>query len=230
MVRMVHAAEEQPRTISTSGESTVYVVPDEVVVTVGVQTQNASLDRSKEANDEQSAKLLKAIKEMGIEEKQIQTQDMQVSIRYKRDDRMEIDGYYVQRQYAITLKEPKKLEALVTTALKNGANQMEGVEYRTTELRKHRDKARSMAIKAAKEKAAALAGELECEVGKPRTIGESSWGYWGPSMRSGYGGNSWMTQNSVQQASGGGEGGETMPLGQIGIKATVSVTFDLGTR
>jgi len=85
-----------------------------------------------------------------------------------------------------------------------------------------------MAIKAAKEKAVDLARELECEVGRPRTIGESSWGYWGPASR--WGGNSWMTQNSAQQQSSGGEGGETMPLGQIGIKATVSVTFDLAAR
>ena len=153
---------------------------------------------------------------------------MEVSIRYKHDNRIEIDGYFVTRQYAITLKEPKKFKALVTSALKNGANQMYGVEYRSSELRKHRDQARSMAIKAAKEKAVDLARELECEVGKPRTIGESSWGYWGPASR--WGGNSWMTQNSVQQQAGGGEGGETMPLGQIGIKATVSVTLDLITK
>ena len=84
-----------------------------------------------------------------------------------------------------------------------------------------------MAIKAAKEKAHDLAAELDCDLGKPRTIGEMAWGYWGP----GYGGgNRWMSQNSVQYAPGSGEGGETMPLGQIGIKATVSVTFDLAPR
>jgi hypothetical protein len=38
-----------------------------------------------------------------------------------------------------------------------------------------------------------------------------------------------MMQNSAQYApqGAGGEGGETMPLGQIMVRANVSVTFDL---
>jgi hypothetical protein len=40
--------------------------------------------------------------------------------------------------------------------------------------------------------------------------------------------NAWMTQNSAQAAEPIGEGGETMPLGQIGIRASVHVVFDLG--
>jgi len=37
-----------------------------------------------------------------------------------------------------------------------------------------------------------------------------------------------MMQNAMQQAGpAGGEGGENTPLGQIGVRATLSVTFDL---
>jgi uncharacterized protein YggE len=218
------AADEQPRTISTSGEATVYVPPDEVVVTVGVQTQDVSLDKAKEKSDEQSAKLLKAVQGAGVEKKQIQTQAMEVTIKYKQNEQMDVAGYYVRRQYAILLKDPKKLEELVSLALKNGANQMSGVEYRSTEVRKHRDKAQAMALKAAKEKAKDMAEALDCDLGKPRTIGEGSWGYYycDPGARIG--------GNSAQPASGGEEGGETMPVGQMGIRATVSVTFDLLTK
>ena len=219
----VHA---QPRTISTSGESTVYVAPDEVIITFGVQTFNADLDSSKNANDEQSAKLLKAIKDLGIEDKQIQTATLNVSIHYKDYNRatLGIEGYQCQRAYNVNLKDTKLFERLVDTALKNGANQLMGFEFKTSELRKHRDTARKMAIKAAKEKAVALAGDLDMKVGKPRTISESSGGYFG-----GYWGNQYgnASQNSMQIAPGGGEGGETMPLGQIAVRATVSVTFDM---
>ncbi len=83
-----------------------------------------------------------------------------------------------------------------------------------------------MAIKACREKAAALAAELDCKVGAPRTISETSFGYFGNAYR--WGGNNYMAQNSVQAApDGGGESGETMPLGQVGVHATVSVSFDL---
>ena len=215
-----------PPTIATSGDATVYVVPDEVVVNFGVQTFDANLDKSKSDNDEQCGRLLKAIKGLGVEDKQIQTATLGVSIHYKDYNRATrgIEGYQCQRAYTVTLKDTKLFERLVDAALKNGANQLNGFEFKTTELRKHRDAARKMAIKAAKEKAVALAGDLEMKVGKPRTISESGGGYWGGYNSVSFGNAS---QNEMRVAPGGGEGGETMPLGQIAVRATVSVVFDL---
>ena len=43
-----------------------------------------------------------------------------------------------------------------SSAIEAGANKVQGLEFLTTELRKYRDQARSMAIKAAQEKAAAF--------------------------------------------------------------------------
>lgn len=221
------AAEEPlPRTISTTGEAVVNVVPDEVEVLLGIETFAPKLEDAKKANDERAARLLKTIKAAGVEERQIQTDRLQLDIRYRSGHPSEgIEGYFARRSYSVTLKEPKKLDGLLEAALNNGANQLQGIGYRTAELRKHRDKARQMAIHAAKEKAVALAAELECTVGAPRTIGEGSVGY-----------NPWygrfnaqaqMSQNAVQEAGGAPEGDETTPFGQIGINANVSVTFDL---
>jgi hypothetical protein len=36
-----------------------------------------------------------------------------------------------------------------------------------------------------------------------------------------------MSQNTMQVAGDPGEGGQTLPLGHIGIRASVTVTFDL---
>jgi uncharacterized protein YggE len=222
---------EPPRTISTNGEATVYVSPDEVVVTMGVRSFDPSLDKARSDNADLSAKLIAAIKAMGIEDKHVQTQDVTYSLSYVPPSDTRIAGYVAQRQYAVTLKDASRLEEFVTTVLKNGANQLLGVEYRTTELRKHRDQARKLAINAARDKARDLAGELECDLGKPRTIGEGSLGYWGGYYVGRWGSSGWASQNAVQVAPGdGGSGGETMPLGQIAIRAQVSVTFDLVPR
>ena len=220
--------QEALRTISTSGEALIHVPPDEVVVNVGIETFDASLDKAKEANRDAADRLLRALRAMGLEEKRIQTANLELEIRYRsREPHTQIEGYMARRAYAITLKDPTQFEAVTDTALKNGANKLMGFEFRTTELRKHRDQARKMAIAAAKEKAAALAGELECRLGRPRTIQEGG-GYSGySSSRWGWGGGGMMTQNSMQVAGDPGSGGETLPLGQIGIRATVSVTFDL---
>jgi uncharacterized protein YggE len=217
-----------PRQVSVSGESTVYVTPDEVVIGVGVETFDKSLDATKKANDERSRTLLAAIKDAGVEERHIQTDDLRVSIDYNNGGAARgVEGYLAHREYRVTLKDPKKTEALVDACLKNGANLLLGIDYRTTELRKHRDDARRMAIKAAREKAALLAGELGEQVGRPRTISEGSFGYYGWYGGWNRGGN-YMAQNSFQVRDGGaGIEGQTIPIGQVAITAQVSVTFDL---
>lgn len=229
----VRAADVPPRTIHTTGEATVFVRPDEVVVNLGVETWNKSLDEAKAKNDSESGKLLAAIKELGVEDKHAQTDAMQVAIDYADGGAKNgIDGYFCRRGYAVTLKDTKLFEKLIDSALKNGANHLMGFEFRTTELRKHRDEARKLAIRAAREKAVALSAELEMTLGAARTINEAQVGYWG--YTSGWWGWGWggrgqyLAQNVAQQApGGGGEGGQTMPLGQIGIRATVNVTFDM---
>jgi uncharacterized protein YggE len=212
--------------ISSSGEATVYVTPDEAVISLGVEILHKDLDQAVAQNDEASNRLMKAIKQFGVESRDIQTDHVNVSIRYDSNQHLTVEGYVARRSYSVTLKEIGKLEGLVQTALKSGANTLTGVEFRTTKLRKYRDQARSLAIKAAKEKAVALATDLECRVLAPRTIQEAggSWAYCGgPNWR----GNI-VSQNAVQFApEGGGADGDTMPLGQIAVYASISVTFDL---
>jgi uncharacterized protein YggE len=117
----------------------------------------------------------------------------------------------------ITLKDVKKAEPVIDSALKNGANQLQGIDFRSVELRRHRDQARSLAIQAAKEKAIALAHDLDCTVGAPRTINESGSGYL----------TAYSSLNSEQEMPQVEESNETLPLGQISIRAAVNVTFDL---
>ena len=218
-----------PRTISTTGEAVVNVVPDEVVLGLGVETFAPKLEEAKKANDDRAAKLISVIKAAGVDEKHVQTATLELEIRYRSNRPSEgIDGYYARRSYSVTLKEPKKLEALLDAALTGGANQILGIDYRTAELRTHRDRARQMAVKAAKEKAVALAAELDCTVGAPRTITEGHAGYspWGGH----WGRMNAMTQNVIQDGGGASGGAEATPFGQIGVNAQVNVTFDLSPR
>jgi len=208
----------------------VYVVPDKVVVNIGIETYDADLDKAKAANEDAAKGLLVAITGMGIEKKDIGTDVLQVDLhrRYVDGHYEQIDGYFVRRGYSVTLKDVKMFEKFVDTALKNGANAIQGVSFMTTDLRKYRDQARQMAIKAAKEKSVALAKELDMAVGKPRTISEGSgYAYFG-GYRWGYsGGGGGMSQNAMQSISGPPDTGENLPLGQIAVQASVSVVFDL---
>jgi len=219
---LARATDAPNRSISTTGEAIVYATPNEVIVNFGIETFNASLDEAKAANDAAAAKLVRAIKDLGIKEENIGTDTLQVQIEYKDRVHNGVAGYITRRSYGVKLKDTKLFEKLVETGLKNGANQLNGVTFQTTDLCKHRDEARKLAIKAAKEKAAALAIELTCKVGKPITISEgSSYSYGGWNRY-----NS-QAQNSESFQPPAGESAETLPLGQIAIQASVSVSFDL---
>lgn len=221
---------QEQRSVSTNGEAVIYVTPDEVIVHVGVETFARELTAAKAQNDSLSQKLVAAIRRLGVEQRHLQTADIEVEIVYRAQGQpsLVIDGFVAQRAYAVTLKDVKKFETLVDVAIGNGANRLMGFEYRTTELRKHRDEARRMAIRAAREKAELLAGELGVSVAQPRSINEGGVSYFGYSSSRWGMTNAYMSQNNAQAGEPVGEGGETMPMGQIGIRASVHVVFDLG--
>lgn len=222
----VRADEEKGRFISTSGEAMVSVVPDEAVFTFGVETTNNNLDAVQAESEKTSAKLIKAVTDLGVEAKNVSTDRLHLEVLYdnRRDGSpLKIIGYRANRSYSVKLTDVSKLQSLVTTVLKNGANQLFDIDLRTKELRKYRDQARQMAVKAAKEKAVDLAGELACHVGKPRTITENA-GY------TDYGRTRGAFNNMAQMAAaapGASDAGDSLPLGQISVRATVSVEFDL---
>jgi uncharacterized protein YggE len=121
-----------------------------------------------------------------------------------------------------------KFDALLSGMLETGVNYVHGVDFRTSELRKHKDEARALALKAAQEKALAMAGELDQEIGEPISIREEYSNWWsGYSSWWGYGGSSQM-QNVVQNTQGTQPDSENaVALGLISVSAAVSVEFRL---
>lgn len=230
LASFARADEQFPRpSVSTTGDAIVYVQPDEVCITFGVETFDQNLDRAKQSNDTTSAKLVKAVKEAGVEEKYLHIDNMTIDLRYRGNGSPinGIEGFITRRYYQATLKDIKKLDTVVDAVIKNGANQFGGLDFRSSELRKHRDEARRMAIRAAKEKAELLAKELGGTVGPARTITEGAV-YSGGSYNRSF--NAFANGNAqVQAPAAGGDAAaeQTMPLGQIAISASVSVTFDL---
>ena len=84
-----------------------------------------------------------------------------------------IVGYTASQTIAITLKDLSEYEDLLTDLLDAGVEYVHGVNFETSELRKHRDEAREMAVEAAKEKATALADQLGQSLGEPAEIVEN---------------------------------------------------------
>ena len=219
------------RTISVSGNAQVMVVPDEVLLTLGVETFNLQLTAAKSANDAIITHVLDIAKDMGIDSKYVQTDYMNIEPSYDNYyDKRTFIGYYVRKNIVITQKDVTRFEELLSRSLEAGVNYVHNIDFRTTELRKYRDQARALAIQAAQEKATAMGKELDQAVGQPLKVVENynSWWYpWSSWWGSSYG--SQAAQNVVQNAGGVNplESDTGISLGQIAVSASVTVDFEL---
>jgi len=213
-----------PRLITTTGSADIKVVPDEIELVLGIETRDRNLLAAKKLNNDRLQKTLSVLRGLGIDPKNVQTDYLEIEPEYNNE--RVVVSHVVRKSLAVILKDLSKFEALVSESLQAGVNHVHSIQFRTTELRKHRDRARAMAIQAAREKAVALAKELGQKVGRPHTITEGSGGWYYPG---GFWGGRWssMSQN-VQSSSGGGSaesGG--LSLGQITVSAGVTVAFEM---
>jgi uncharacterized protein YggE len=218
-------AEEAGGSISVSGSSAIRVQPDRVVVALGVATFARTPAASREENARLTGEVLDAIRACGVAERDLATAAFSIRPRYENYERDVIAGYGSENSIAVTLRNVEMLETVLVAALEAGATHVDGIEFSVTNLRELRDEAREMAVQAALEKAAALAGAAGVRLGDVTAIREDAWDSFFGSYRSG---RQWTNyQNVVQDLQGEGaitlEDG-SISLGQIVVKAQVSLT------
>ena len=217
LVTSVRAQEATPR-ITSHGEAEIRVAPDEVIVRVGVEAFAVELAEAKQEADARMDRVLDSARALGVPDERLSTDYISVQPDYE-SSRLRIEGFMVRRDLEIRLRDLDRFEDLLTAVLDAGANRIQGVHFRTTELRRYRDEARDLALDAAREKATAMAARLGKRIGDPISINEGAARWWG-------GFNS-MTQNVVQSAGPASSvDGPTSP-GQIAVTATVTVVFEL---
>jgi uncharacterized protein len=210
-----------PPQITVSGSAEMKVAPDEIHLSVGVETRSDKLDDAKRQNDDRVAKVLQFLKGQGIKEKDMQTDFMTLEPNYdSKVSRSEAAVYVVRKTIGVRLTDVTKFDGVLTGLVTNGVNHVNGIDFRTSELRKHRDAMRAMAIRAAREKADALASELGVKRGKVYSINATEGGgYWSARGGAAY-------QNVVQNAGAApAEAEGTLSIGQISVTATVNVSF-----
>ena len=219
----------QPQ-ITVTGQAEVQVPPDLVVLTLGVDSRDRELEKAKKENDEKAKASIAALKKAGVDPDDIQTDYFNVEPRFDHPSN-KIEYYIIRKRIVVKLRKVSDFESVISSAISAGANIVQGIDFRTTKLREFKDKARSLAIRAAEEKAIALSSELKQTIGKPVKISEMQSGMW-----SWY--SSWwhrssyapMSQNVSTSVGSGSSGGEGIAPGKIKITASVSVTFELKNK
>ena len=169
------AEEKVPaRFVRVMGTAEVKVVPDRAVIEVGVQKQDPSASVAKHAEDAAARRILATLKAGGIDEKDIQTTYLSLQPQSSYVKKVRVSYFVAQQTMAITVRDLSKLDGLLEALVKAGGNRIDSISYETSDLRKYRDQARDLAVKAAREKADALAKALGQDIGKAQTIEEAS--------------------------------------------------------
>lgn len=216
------------RTITVTGEAQVRITPDRVVLKIGLDSQSTQLTEAKRQNDETMKRLRTIFRDLGIKNDQVHTSFIEIQPVYKHDeDRKDYYfwGYQVNNAIAVTLKDVSKFDRLLSSVLEAGVHRVQGIEFHTSELKKQRDIARSMATKAALEKATILAGELGAKVGRPITILEQPGHTFSPYYRRQA--NPTAQNVSFQESASDAISQQGIALGKISVDASVKVTFEL---
>ena len=223
-------------TISITGDADLKVVPDRVTVTLGVETRTKDLASATSQTDAAVQRVIAVAHRLGVDHTDVQTDFIHVDLSYNNNSPTVIDFYSATKAIQVVLKDTSKFESLLKESLQAGANQIYGVEFSTSELRKYRDQARALAVKAAIEKAQDLAKAGGFTVGaKPLSASAYSYGG-GSSYRlccgtysRYYGFQTQMSQNVVQNVASGNSSNspESVALEKINVTASVTMTFQI---
>lgn len=220
---------ETGRTIQVSGTATVRVVPDRALIKLGVETNARTPNGALESNARSIQKISRAIQTLGVEGKDISTDHYIVYPVYNSYSDLTIKGYRVDNVIAITLRDVSKTGAVLAKAFDNGANEVVDVQFYTSKLRTYRDQARDLAMRAAREKADALAQAGGAKAGCLMSANENTWTYVS-SYWSRYWSGANVSQNVVQNAPSGGlsvDDDDPLSLGMISVQAEISATFSI---
>jgi uncharacterized protein YggE len=210
----------RPRMITVTGQAEVFVVPDEVVLNIGVETRDRDLEDAVNENGEIVEAVLGLVSSYGIDPDDVQTDYFRINPRYDYSSGR-LEYYKVQKTFVIKLRDLSVFEDLLQALLIAGVNQVRGIEFLTSDLRSHKDEARALALQAAQEKAVDMAAELGQKIGKPYWIQEIH-----DQLNSMFD-DSMQTNVLVSDGSSSVDFRTTLVAGQISILAEVVVSFEL---
>ncbi len=214
-------------TVTAIGE--VNVEPDEAVLTLRVEKFDREVAAAKQQHDRSVRDLIALVHGHGVSDRDIQTRDLRMEAVHevardaKGDDDLRrsgpVRGYLVSSTVMVRLTDLKRFEAFYSDLLGTGISEVKDVQLGDSKMRAHRETARELAVKAAREKAVAMAGVLGQTVGKAVEITEGE----GSLFNFGYS-NAASRYDGLTP--GGGDTGTFAP-GSIRITATVRVSFKL---
>ena len=169
---------ERGPTISVRGSGEVRHEPDMAEINVGVVTEAETAAAAVASNNEKMNQLLQALRQQGLDEKDIQTSNFQIMPQRQHDPEgrrpPRTTGYQVTNQVHITVRDLPKLGEILDAAVQQGANEVHGIQFSISDQSELAQQALKKAVAHARQKAEALAEGADVTLGPVLRIREAS--------------------------------------------------------
>jgi uncharacterized protein YggE len=221
---------KEPPTIHVTGTAEISVPPDAAVFSLEVTKLNKDLASAKRETDDALAKIIMLTKRYDIKPENVRTDHISVEMKYqyirdRQNPLVDEDGdpigvrtflgYEVSTTVVVRLTDLSRFEDFFSAVLLTGLTEIDGVDFAAANITELRAQARVNAMKAAKEKADAMASAIGQNVGKAIFITE------GITQRPIAG----LMANTISVSAAASEPVATFAPGSIKVTAQVTVTF-----
>lgn len=167
--------ETSENTITVISSEEVSVVPDMAEVVYSVKTQAAEAAQCRQKNAEDVTQVTELLKNLGVEEKSIQTSDYYMNPVYDYSgNRQRLAGYEAVTTLTISDLPIESLNEILSGSVQNGVNTVQSVTYKASRYDESYEKALERAVASAYKKAQVLASASGASVGKVTGIEEIS--------------------------------------------------------
>lgn len=169
--------------ITMTGVGINQTPPDMAQLSTGVETRGKTAREATRANSEAMQAVIKALKDAGLEDKQLKTSQFSLvpEYIYPRDQNGQsgppkLTGYRVSNQLTITIDELQSLGTLLDMVITAGANQVGTIRFGLKDPSKAADTARQKAAADASRKARLYAEATGMALGRVLSITEGAVG------------------------------------------------------
>jgi uncharacterized protein len=214
------AQQAMPPLVSVTGVGEVRVQPTEVVVNLGVEAREKTLDAARNETDKKAAAIIKYLKKQGVEAKDIQTSYVTLHPVYSGGEygKTNPDFYSAMKTMTVVIKKLNKYDEIISGLYGVGANRIDGIQFQVADMEKYTLEARKKAVANAKQRATMLTSELGAKLGRVYSINDTA---------SGGGPRPMYKMAMMESDTYSGENGPSISAGEIVIKSTVDVSFIL---
>jgi uncharacterized protein YggE len=165
---------ETLRTLSVSGTGRVNAVPDVADITIGVVEQAKEAGAASQKAAASMEGVVKALLDLGIDEKDIQTTNLSLNPRYDWNSQpAKVVGWEANNQVSVTVRDIDQVGPVVDATVEAGANQIYGISFRVEDPTEAQMVARTAAVEDARAKADQLAAAAGVEITAVISISES---------------------------------------------------------